>query len=778
MAVVVRDINHNLPIGGVVFNARNTAAVLGNEVSVCTCGVEYQLLIAADGGSLIQVVDRSGDTGRHGGIAIMAQGKVEGIRVVPVAAIQLFFDPEQFFGFWRVRFCVVGVLKLGFAVGVVGIAVSNLGIQFVVGIQRNLDGGGDIIGIGHAVGGGTCLADGVGVSTRLFVGDFTEIGGLIDIVSRYFDCFVIGHRGIAIRLKGKGERVTLFPATAVNALAYAQRGFGCTCKDVFEGQAVAVYGLPRTGQFIPRFVGGRDGQGVRWRTLGRNNSLNQILILAVMNIILLIFITCIFGKQVMIGVTTVCTQRVGDICKGNCAIRIVDGACHTVYRVVRHGGSGIVWLRFSQLVCGFEFEVELTVGQIHRMVGNIFVDFLGLNIECLGFLLKGVGKRDTLRMFVCCVITEYMHNNRGFHFQLAAAVVRDGNRHTVERAVIRNTCNLISDAGGDILGDVVHISAGFIEGDTSEVKGDFLVGAVSTRHIPAVCIAFAIRFTLMFGQRGAIGDSLQFEAEFIAAIPITARQNLYAAKRVIAVIRFHGNRGGGIGVCHRNFFGCTCRDFARAVRNLWGIASRRSFFRDGIGAARGQTHNLGSLVGFQRESFAALDGFSSRNAGNGILVLGIGVQVLARQRKLHRKFGVGVGVRGQTLGGFHLLSNLQAACGVHGQLTVVAKVQHTLVCVKIPLEVNAAVGGAGLVARITIFIFLLAQLVINGGGQAAFFGARLDVAFAIFCNDAITDFRFSCNANGHIGGLGKRSCMIVIGVQMQIVQLVVVGLVR
>ena len=443
LAVVVLDIYHNLIAGFVVGDARNTADVLGNEVSVCTCGLEFQQLIAADGGSLIQVVDGCGGTGRHGGIAITAQGKVEGIRFVPWAALQLFFDLEQFFGFWRVRFCVVGVLKLGFAVGVVGIAVSNLGIQFVVGIQRNLDGGGDIIGIGHAVGGGTCLADGVGVSTRLFVGDFTEIGGLIDIVSRYFDCFVIGHRGIAIRLKGKGERVTLFPATAVNALAYAQRGFGCTCKDVFEGQAVAVYGLPRTGQFIPRFVGGRDGQGVRWRTLGRNNSLNQILILAVMNIILLIFITCIFGKQVMIGVTTVCTQRVGDICKGNCAIRIVDGACHTVYRVVRHGGSGIVWLRFSQLVCGFEFEVELTVGQIHRMVGNIFVDFLGLNIECLGFLLKGVGKRDTLRMFVCCVITEYMHNNRGFHFQLAAAVVRDGNRHTVEGAVIRNTWNLI-----------------------------------------------------------------------------------------------------------------------------------------------------------------------------------------------------------------------------------------------------------------------------------------------------------------------------------------------
>ena len=768
MAVVVRDINHNLPIGGVVFNARNTAAVLGNEVSVCTCGVEYQLLIAADGGSLIQVVDRSGDTGRHGGIAIMAQGKVEGIRVVPVAAIQLFFDPEQFFGFWRVRFCVVGVLKLGFAVGVVGIAVSNLGIQFVVGIQRNLDGGGDIIGIGHAVGGGTCLADGVGVSTRLFVGDCTEIGGLCVFGCRYGGVFG-GHRGIALWLKGKGELVTLFPVTAGNALAYAQRGLGFTCKGVGEVHFVYFYPL-RVIQILP-IVGGRDFQGVLRITLARNLSLNQVLFLAVRNIGLLVIH---FGKQVIIGLTTVAVgQRVGDRCKGNITIRIVDGARHAIFCVVRQGDVGVVIQRFFVFVfrCGFEFELELTVGQGHRLAFRIFVDFRGLNNKRLGVILKGVGKRGNLRIFGCA-ITEYMLNNRGSHLQLAAAVVRDGNRHTVEGAVIRNTGNFIFGAG-DILGDVVHISAGFGEGDTSEVKGDFVVGAVSTRHIPAVCIAFAIRFTLMFGQRGVSrADNLQFEAEFIAASPSAARQNLYAAKRVIAVIRFHGNRGGVIGVCHCNFLGCTCRDRALAVRNVTGIVGGQIFarLRDGIGAARGQTHNLGSLAVFQGEFSAALDGLGSISAGNGILVLGIGVQALARQRKLHRKFGFRVRV--QTLVGFHLLSNLQAACGVHGQLTVVAKVQHTLVCVKIPLEVNAALRGSGCV------VFLIAQLAINGGGQAAFFDARLDVAFAIFCNDAIIDFRFSCNANGHIGGLGKRSCMIVIGVQMQIVQLVVVGLVR
>ena len=379
----------------------------------------------------------------------------------------------------------------------------------------------------------------------------------------------------------------------------------------------------------------------------------------------------------------------------------------------------------------------------------------------------GVYKRGRLRFFGAAIF----RNGVICHLQLAAAVVRDGNRHTVGGVVIRNTGDFSLVAGGVILGDVVHIRAGFIEGDTSEVKGGFIVGVVSTRHIPAVCIAFAIRFTLLFGQRGAIGDSLQFEAEFIVTSPSAARQNLYAAKRVIGVTRFHGNRVGVIGVCHRDFLGCTCFDLARAVvRNVTGIAGRRGFFRDGIGAACGQAHNLGSLVVFQFEVFATLDGFGFISAGNGILVLGIGAHVIARQLKLHRKFGVGV--RGQTRVGCNHLGNLQAAGGVHGQLTVVAKVQHTLVCVKVPLEVNAAVGGAGLV------FVLIAQLVINGGGQAAFFGGRLDVAVAIFfCNNATFDFLISCNANGHPTGLPNRISMRR-RFQLQIVQLVVVGLFR
>ena len=362
----------------------------------------------------------------------------------------------------------------------------------------------------------------------------------------------------------------------------------------------------------------------------------------------------------------------------------------------------------------------------------------------------------------------------GFAFQFAAAVVRDGNRHTVAGAVIRNTCDFTF--GGDILGDVVLISAGFIEGDTSEVKvGSRSVVASLTRHY-ALGIAFV---TSLGGQRGVIGDSLQFEFEMIAFFPIAARQNLFALERVIGigVRRVHGNRGGLIGVCHHDFFGCTCFDLARAVSGnaCLGIACGQIFFRDGIGAACGQAHNLGSLAVFQGEFIAALDGFSTLSAGNGVVVRGIGGYVIARQRKLHRK--IGVAVRGQTRGGFHLLSNLQAACGVHGQLTVVAKVQHTLVCVKVPLEVNAAVGSAGSVAVSTIFLFLIAQLVINGGGQAAFFGVRLDVPFAIFFFNTLCDFIRICNANGHTVGLVFRNCMIAIG-KMQIVQLIVVDFAR
>ena len=386
----------------------------------------------------------------------------------------------------------------------------------------------------------------------------------------------------------------------------------------------------------------------------------------------------------------------------------------------------------------------------------------------------GVYKRGRLRFFGAAIF----RNGVICHLQLAAAVVRDGNRHTVGGAVIRNTGDFTF--GGDILGDVVLISAGFIEGDTSEVKGGFIVGVVSTRHIPAVCIAFAIRFTLLFGQRGAIGDSLQFEAEFIVTSPSAARQNLYAAKRVIGVTRFHGNRIGVIGVCHRDFLGCTCFDLVRAVRIARGVAFGQIFFRDGIGAACGQAHNLGSLAVFQLEGTVALDGIvrhlSTLSIGNGVVVRGTGVQAIARQRKLHRK--IGVAVRGQTRVGCNHLGNFQAAGGVHGQLTVVAKVQHTLVCVKIPLEVNAAVGSAGSVARSTICLFLIAQLVINGGGQAAFFGVRLDVPFAIFFFfNATLDFLISCNANGHPTGLANRISMRR-RFQLQIVQLIVVGFVR
>ena len=155
--------------------------------------------------------------------------------------------------------------------------------------------------------------------------------------------------------------------------------------------------------------------------------------------------------------------------------------------------------------------MELTVGQIHRAV-FIFVEFLGLNNKRLGGIFKDVGKRGSRRLCVC-VSSIYLLNIGVLHFQLAAAIVLDSNGHTVEGAVIRNTGDFI---GGDMLGDVVHIRAGFIEGDTSEVKFDRLFGggALSTKQLVR-CIAFAIICLLPIGQRGTIGDSLQFEAKLI-----------------------------------------------------------------------------------------------------------------------------------------------------------------------------------------------------------------------------------------------------------------------
>ena len=434
--------------------------------------------------------------------------------------------------------------------------------------------------------------------------------------------------------------------------------------------------------------------------------------------------------------------------------------------VVRDGEEGVR----NRIVCQLFTQFKQEFAPVQCAVADHDIQFLGgfqsyLNVAC-GI---GVGKLDTIRGGTI------FRNGVTCHCQLAAAVVRDGNRHTVGGVVIRNTGDFTF--GGDILGDVVHILAGFGEGDTLvELKGNLISVVGVALSIPHVC-----RYIFhTFFQRGTI-DSHQFEIEMIVLVPIAARQNLYAAKRVIAVIRFHGNRGGVIGVCHRDFLGCTCRDRALAVvRNVLGIVGGQIFFRDGIGAACGQAYDFGGLAVFQLEGTVALDGIarhlSTLSIGNGVVVRGTGVQAIARQRKLHRK--IGVAVRGQTRVGCNHLGNFQAACGVHGQLTVVAKVQHTLVCDKVPLEVNAAVGSAGSVAASnTICLFLIAQLVINGGGQAAFFDALLDVALAIFCFNALFDFVLSCNANGHIVGLGNRLSTIT-GIKLQVVQLIVIGLFR
>ena len=293
-SAVIRDLYHDLINGGVVGDARNGTGVLADEVNVLICGVEYQRIISAEGGGLILLVDGSGTVAksRHGGIALTAQGEGEGIRIVPVAAAQHLCHLEQVFGVGLVWCCIVGVYKLGFAVGV-GIAVINLGFQVVGGgIQRNRDGGGDSRGIGHTTGGFARLRDGIVVNTRLCVGDFTECGGRSAFGCRCGCAALIsGHRGTGFCRKFKGERIITIPGTAGNALAYAQRGRGCTFKGVGEGHICGGYGFPLTALLFPLIVGGRDGQGVFIRSSSRNHNLNQIPLIAVGNILLLIRIT-------------------------------------------------------------------------------------------------------------------------------------------------------------------------------------------------------------------------------------------------------------------------------------------------------------------------------------------------------------------------------------------------------------------------------------------------------------------------------------------------------
>ena len=319
-SAVIRDLYHDLINGGVVGDARNGTGVLADEVNVIFCGVEYQRIVSAEGGGLILTVDGSGTVAksRHGGIALTAQGEGEGIRIVPVAAAQHLCHLEQVFGVGLVWCCIVGVYKLGFAVGV-GIAVINLGFQVVGGgIQRNRDGGGDSRGIGHTTGGFARLRDGIVVNTRLCVGDFTECGGRSAFGCRCGCAALIsGHRGIIFCLKGKGELFVLIPVvTAGNALAYAQLSRGCTCKFVGEGQFVGVYGFPLGFRCIPPVVGGRDFQQFTCCCVccvSRNLNLNQILLCAVSNSGRIIRH---FGKQVIIGIVYLVNNKPGGIENG------------------------------------------------------------------------------------------------------------------------------------------------------------------------------------------------------------------------------------------------------------------------------------------------------------------------------------------------------------------------------------------------------------------------------------------------------------------------------
>ena len=382
-------------------------------------------------------------------------------------------------------------------------------------------------------------------------------------------------------------------------------------------------------------------------------------------------------------------QRVGDICKGDLTEHIVVGA----FRVARHGGSGIVFLGGSVPISRFELEVERIGRQLHWLIVAIPVELRCLNSEFLGIIYKGVGKRGSCRRGLL-VIAEHLHHGGGFHRQLTLAIVLDFDSHFVIGTVIRNAGDFL---GGDNLGDVVHISAGFREGDTSEVKFNRSIGGGAFRHHQfAHFIAYVIRFSSPFRQRSTLGDSLQLEGKGIAVPPIAALQNLFSLERIIVGIRVYLNFLGFIGVGHRNGRGLG-RDRAGAVigNALLGIACGQIFFRDGIGAAYGQAFDLGNLAIFQGEFIAALDAafrlYRTVLIGNGVAVRAI--RPGACQRKLHRKGGVSARV--QAFVGFNHLGNLHAAGGVHGQLAVVAKVQHTHVRGKVPLEVNAAVGSAG-----------------------------------------------------------------------------------
>ena len=716
---VVGDGHNHLVLGGVVGDAGNAAGVLGDIVNVLTGGVEGENLIAEGGGGAA-----AGDSGRalfdgrQGLVALLAgQGEGEGVVARPVAAGQRFADLEQRGGRGRVGVGGVGVGKGG-AVGAAA-AVGNVGLQRAAFVAHR-DGGRHRRVDGNAANLRGLLGDGVTIGTHLLVGDGAERGLVALGVARNRNLGVTGrHGGIALTGQGEGKGIAVGPVAAGQGLGQLQSGRGCgrgvgVLKHHGGVVAAALKGFPAAVVLLDEV--GDAGVGVG--AFQGDVHLGQILGVAVNHVGLA---AGHFLDGVPVGFADV-RGAVGDIAEGDRTAGRVGGVAALGGRHGGLGGDGLVQVVRRRAL---QREAELAVGQPGR-AGVVHIALEGLEVDHFIVRVEGVGEGShvAVRGVRGAILLHNLLQGIAAQRKLALAVVGDAHGGAVNGLIVGNTGDAVFRAGG-VLPDVVHILARLGEGDGAEVEVDRRAcgGSVRRRDID-LRIPGSGGIRLNGGRKRRIGgvDGLQQEAVGVAVLPVAAVQGFAAGEGVL-----HGVRGGRVGVGNGHNGGGIVHpargDHAvAAVGDGGGIPGGNVDLAHGVLGARGQALNLGGLALFQGDGFAAGDA-AGGSAVNGIAVAaGQGIAGGIRQVDLHGKGGVVGG--GKPGGGLHLLGDPQAALGLVGQAAVVAQVQVAHAVLQVPVIINAASGGFGDV------LALVADLVINGAGHTALFGALFHIGLA------------------------------------------------
>ena len=189
----------------------------------------------------------------------------------------------------------------------------------------------------------------------------------------------------------------------------------------------------------------------------RKGDLDQIAFVAVGDILQAVVD---LGKLVIVGFGMVVRRIVVKHIRNaaQCVAGSVRGSGHRGIMVGRQLVVVFIHLGFIQL------KGKLAAGL--RQGIAVFVHKLLNGLQHKGLILggEGIGKGGKLcRRFVRKVL------HGGSRGQVSLLVIGDGNGHTVDRTVVRDTDNAV---GGDDLVDVIDVGAGLGVGDVTEIERD------------------------------------------------------------------------------------------------------------------------------------------------------------------------------------------------------------------------------------------------------------------------------------------------------------------